>query len=125
FTPSRRLAVLCCRFASVSQSPVAQLAEQPAVNRQVTGSSPVWGAFFLASTRCAGSRPSSWVRLNSPTWDDVRPDLFRVDVEPLLRPCPIGAARGCPVRWASCAFRGSDPRFDLLRWSGQELSEPP
>src|SRR5690349_11543536 len=32
------------RFEASQQSPVAQLAEQPAVNRQVTGSSPVGGA---------------------------------------------------------------------------------
>ncbi len=43
-------------FDATRQSPVAQLAEQPAVNRQVTGSSPVGGASIFRSSigRAAG-----------------------------------------------------------------------
>src|SRR3954452_23157213 len=36
------------------QSPVAQLAEQPAVNRQVIGSSPIGGAERLRQQRARG-----------------------------------------------------------------------
>ncbi len=47
------------RLAARRQSRVAQLAEQPAVNRQVTGSSPVAGASL---EELAGQRTDRAVR---------------------------------------------------------------
>lgn len=85
------------RSVHTQQSPVAQLAEQPAVNRQVTGSSPVGGArspvaqlaeHSAVNRRVAGSSPAG----RASTEEDPSGSSFLCP--PPLTDAPLTVRRG-------------------------------